>query len=252
MSELTDTLARSIDQVDVRLGTMVQMITPSPLTSGYRVRLGDGTLIEADAMLLATPAWASATMLECCAPELARVLSQIPYVSTATINLAYRRQDLPTLAAGRGFVIPAIEQRELTAVTVVSDKFAGRAPDELVLLRCFVGRAGREEMVDLPDKVLATLVRAELREILGIQAAPSLIHIHRWQRAMPQYTLGHPARLAEIERQLADLPGLHLLGAAYRGVGIPDCIRGAYQAAERAQETLLSSVVSYSASSSSS
>lgn len=233
IGELVDALAAQLEDVDIRLGTAVSGIEQRP-TGGYRVRLSDGETLETNVLLLATPADVSAGLLAPVRPDLAALLGAIPYVSSATITLAYRQADVGKLGAGRGFVIPRVENRELTAATWASSKFAHRAPDGLMLLRAFVGRAGRESAVDLPDDLILRLVREELREILGLTAEPVLSRIYRWHQALPQYVLGHLDRLAKIDHELADLPGLFLLGAAYRGVGIPDCIQSGNQAAERA------------------
>ncbi len=233
IGELVDALAAQLEDVDIRLGTAVSGIEQQP-SGGYRVRLSDDETLKADVLLLATPADVSAGLLAPVRPDLAALLRSIPYVSSATITLAYRQADVGKLGEGRGFVIPRVENRELTAVTWASNKFPYRAPDGLMLLRAFVGRAGRESAVDLPDDLILRIVREELREILGLTAQPVMSRIYRWHQALPQYVLGHLDRLAEIDRELADLPGLFLLGAAYRGVGIPDCIQSGNQAAEHA------------------
>jgi oxygen-dependent protoporphyrinogen oxidase len=237
MGELVSALAARLEGVDVRLGTMANSVEPRP-GGGYQLRLANGETLEADALLLAAPASVTADLLETIAPDLAETLRGIPYVSSATISLVYRQAEVGKLGAGRGFVIPRVENRELTAVTWASNKFPGRAPEGLVLLRAFVGRAGREGAVDLPDDLLLRLVTGELREILGLSANLVMSRIYRWHQAIPQYVLGHLDRLVEIDRRLADLPGLLLLGAAYHGVGIPDCIESGNRAAERAASVL--------------
>jgi oxygen-dependent protoporphyrinogen oxidase len=236
MGSLAEALAGALARVDVRLGVAATRVEQDG--DCYRLRLADGAAVEAHAVLLATPAYASADLIVDLDPSLSDTLRGIPYVSTATITLAYQAGDLPPNAAGRGFVIPRVEGRELTAVTWVSNKFPGRAPPGVVLLRAFVGRAGREGAVDLPDDLLLRLVRDELRAILAIDAAPIVTRIYRWHRALPQYVIGHEARLASIDRALARHPGLYLLGSAYRGVGIPDCIQSGREAATRATEAL--------------
>ncbi|MDI3340967.1 MAG: protoporphyrinogen oxidase [Sphaerobacter sp.] len=233
LGELIDALVASLDGINWRLGTPAAAVERVD-GGGYLIHLADGTAVAADAVLLATPAWATAELVADLDAELADLLRSIPYVSTATISLAYRRSDVAQIGAGRGFVIPHIENRELTAVTWASSKFPDRAPDDLVLLRGFVGRAGREQAVDLPDDQLRALVTGELRDILGLRAEPVLVRIYRWPRALPQYVLGHLDRLAAIDRRLELHHGLLLLGAAYRGVGIPDCIVAGERAAARA------------------
>src|SRR5262249_43658904 len=138
---------------------------------------------------------------------------------------------LPSLA-GFGFVVPAVERRALLACTYVSRKFPGRAPDGHELVRGFVGGALRPDVVRLDDTALVDAVRQELAELAGIRARREIVRVHRHPHAMPQYTVGHLDRVAGIESRLATVPGLALAGAAYRGVGIPDCIRSGEAAAD--------------------
>ena len=236
MGELTDSLVERLGNVDLRTGAAVERIEQAE--SGYRLQLAGGEFLEADAVLLATPAYVAADLLELLDGEISAMLRRIPYVSTATISLAFRASDVQGLQAGRGFVIPHVENRELTAVTWASNKFDGRAPGGTALLRTFVGRAGREGAVDLPDDQLLTIVRRELQQILGIETAPIVSRIQRWRRAMPQYVVGHVDRLEQVDQRMQRLRGLALLGAAYRGVGIPDCIESGNRAAESAHQYL--------------
>lgn len=232
MGELIDALVERLHDVEMLTGATAKRI--EKLDQGYLINVDGGTPIEADAVLMGTPAYVSADLVEGLDGELAALLRRIPYVSTATVTLAYRIEDVQHLQAGRGFVIPHREGRELTAVTWASNKFAGRAPEDVAMVRAFVGRAGREETVDLPDRALLQLVRDELRDILGIGAKPCQQRLFRWRRAMPQYTVGHVSRVEEIEQRAGRHTGIELLGAAYRGVGIPDCIESGYRAADQA------------------
>ncbi|HSG05319.1 MAG TPA: protoporphyrinogen oxidase, partial [Nitrospiria bacterium] len=135
---------------------------------------------------------------------------------------------------GFGFVVPRAENRNIMACTWTSTKFPHRAPDDGVLLRCFVGGAGREDLVAGTDADILMKVREDLRGIMGITEEPLLSKVYRWEKANPQYPVGHGDRIAEIESRLSRLPGLFLAGAAYRGVGVPDCIRQGQDAAESA------------------
>lgn len=231
MGELIDALVEQLGDVRLRTGTVAQRI--EKLKHGYLVNIDGDDPLEVDAVLLATPAYVTADLVEGLDGEMAALLRRIPYVSTATVTLAYRVEDVQHLQDGRGFVIPHREGRELTAVTWASNKFAGRAPDDVAVVRAFVGRAGREEAVDLPDRDLLQLVRDELRDILGIGAKPFEQRLFCWRRAMPQYNVGHTDRVAEIERRSRRHLGIELLGAAYRGVGIPDCIESGYRASDQ-------------------
>ena len=190
--------------------------------------------MAADRVILATETHVAARLLRYVDPSLATLLGEIPYASSATISLGYRHADVPHALDGFGFVVPRIEGRALLACTFSSVKYPGRAPAGHVLLRCFVGGALDERILELDDASLARRARDELGQALGIKAEPVLTRLFRWPAAMPQYHVGHLARVETIERRLAGLPGLRLAGGAYRGVGIADCIRAGEDAAERA------------------
>ena len=137
---------------------------------------------------------------------------------------------------GFGFVVPRAEDRPVMATTWSSSKFPGRAPEGHVLLRSFLGRAGREAAAQLDDDEMTKVVRAELREVMGIAAEPEFVQIFRWPRGMPQYRVGHVELVAKIEAGVARVPGVELAGGAYHGIGIGDCLREGAAAAERALE----------------
>jgi oxygen-dependent protoporphyrinogen oxidase len=149
----------------------------------------------------------------------------IPYASTGTVAMAYPAEKVAGAVEGFGFIVPRIENRDLIAATWTSLKWPYRAPADQVLIRCYVGGMGREAILKLDDKDLLGKVRADLAALCGIQAEPEYTEVNRWWKAMPQYTLGHLDRLSQLEAAVSRYPGLALTGAAYRGVGIPDCIR---------------------------
>jgi oxygen-dependent protoporphyrinogen oxidase len=235
MAELPAALAAHLGPGVVRTAVeVVRMVrTGAGDGSGYRLHLSSGEQIMARQVVLATPAPGAARLLAVDAPDLAAALGAIRYVSSATISLGYRAADLPRPLDGFGFVVAAREPTRLLACTWTSTKFDHRAPQDHVLLRAFVGGAHHAELVDLPDAALLALAREELRTILGITAPPVVSRIFRWPQANPQYDVGHLERVARIERLAAAQPGLYLTGSAYRGVGIPDCVRGAKATATR-------------------
>ncbi len=198
----------------------------------WTLRLQTGPEFEADAVVLAAPAYAASRMLAKCAPDLASSLGEISYASAATVNLCYRESDFPDPPEMFGFVVPIIEGRKIIACSFSSVKFPGRAPNGTVLLRTFLGGALDSQMMQLDDAAMVAAAREELAALLGLRADPMLALVRRWPDSMPQYAVGHLERVAEIEREAAEIPGLALAGAAYRGVGIPDCIRSGEQAAE--------------------
>jgi protoporphyrinogen/coproporphyrinogen III oxidase len=198
----------------------------------YRVRLDDGEALEADAVVVTTPAHAAANLVAPFRPALAGALREIRYVTTGTVTLAYRRADLGKPLDGFGLIIPRGERRRINALTMSSTKFADRAPEGYVLVRAFVGGSRTPDVVGLDDAALLALVRAELGDILGISAAPLWSRIYRWPLANPQYDVGHLGHVDALQALVP--PGLYLAGSAYRGVGIPDCVHGGQIAAEAA------------------
>ncbi len=214
-------------------GVAVTALGQDPGSAPYRLRLDDGRTLTAEAVLLAAPAFVAAELVDALDPGAAADLRAIPHVSTATVSVAYRAADLPRSLDGYGYVVPRIERRPVLACTWTSSKWPHRAPDGHVLIREFIGRAGQEEALAGSDAELLALVREEFRQTLGITAEPLLHRVFRWPLGMPQYTLGHLDRVAAVEARLGARPGLRVAGHAYRGVGIPDCIRSGETAAEQ-------------------
>jgi oxygen-dependent protoporphyrinogen oxidase len=196
----------------------------------HAVNLRHGGSLEADGVVLAIPAFAVAKLLSRLDPELAAVHAEIPYSSSAIVTLAYRVQDVRHRLDGYGYVVPSTEDPDVLACTWSSSKWADRTPGGFSLLRVYLGRFGRRDATRMTKDELLALARNEV-EILGADAEPVRTWIHRWPHGMPQYVLGHVDRLERIEALLARHPGLALAGAAYRGVGIPDCIQSGDEAA---------------------
>jgi oxygen-dependent protoporphyrinogen oxidase len=214
----------------LRLGADVAEI--SRRGAGWTVAMRDGGTIEAAGVICAAPAYAAARLLKASLPALSRALAEIEYTSSATVNLAFDAAVTRDLPDGFGVVVPAIERRRIIALSFSSLKFLNRAPAGKFLMRAFVGGALNAEMMRLEAGAMVDAVREELRDLLGIRTAPLFTQVWRWLDSMPQYQLGHLERVAAIEDQAAELAGFALAGAAYRGVGIPDCIRSGKLAAE--------------------
>ncbi len=195
----------------------------------YRLELEGGDVLEAEAVILATPAYVSANLLRPFDDEASTFLDQIPYASTMTISMVFPEPEVKGLIRGYGFVVPRVENRSLIAATWSSMKWAERAPAGQCLVRCYLGRRGREDLLDLNDSELTGRACRELEVIAGIQSQPLHVEMYRWPRAMPQYILGHRERVRHIRERVARRPGLYVTGEAYDGIGIPDCIRGAEQ-----------------------
>jgi len=185
-------------------------------------------------VIVATETHAASRLLRYVDPPLATMLETIPYASSATVSLGYRRADVPHPLDGFGFVVPRAEHRDLLACTFSSVKYPGRAPERHVLIRCFVGGALNAAALERSDDEIVERVRRELGEALGITAAPMLTRVARHPASMPQYAVGHLTTVETIERRLAAIPGLLLAGGGYRGVGIADCVRSGEAAADAA------------------
>jgi oxygen-dependent protoporphyrinogen oxidase len=189
--------------------------------------------LQCDAVLVTTPAFAAAEILQDVIDDV-NALRDIPYVSTATVILAFRREEVNLDLDASGFVIPRNEQRKITACTWVSTKWPHTTPEDYVLIRCYVGRSGDQEGLKLSDDEMVEIVRGELRDILSITARPVFTKVTRWYHAMPQYLVNHLRRVEHVERALeTDAPGVYIAGAGYRGLGIPDCIMQAQAAVEK-------------------
>jgi oxygen-dependent protoporphyrinogen oxidase len=232
VGRLPQALEAALTDCRILKQTRVESVTRSG-GGQYRVELSSGETLSADAVILATPAFVSADLLAALAPQTAGLLRAIDYVSTATISLAFRKQDIQKPFMGFGFVIPGKEKRRISACTWTSYKFDHRAPQDHLLLRCFVGGPGKEHMVDLDDAAMVEVARAELAQILGLQAEPVLTRVYRWHKANPQYNLGHLEHVHSIfETCAGEAPGIRLTGSAYEGVGIPDCVNQGKKAAQ--------------------
>ncbi len=236
LGAVVDAAIDRISADSIRYNTPVTAITSHG--TGYRLDTASGAEFSADAVILATPAGPTANLLRELAPRAAQALESIPYVSSATVSMAFDEADVRVAGGGRGFVVPRVEGFDLTAVTWSSRKFAGRAPEGSVLLRGFVGRAGNEEPAFLPDNEVIETVRRDLASITGIAAEPRSARVFRWHNAMPQFHVGHRELVQEIQAEIGAVPDLAVVGAAYRGVGIPDCVTFATGTATSLAESL--------------
>ncbi|MBG7699004.1 protoporphyrinogen oxidase [Streptomyces sp. MC1] len=200
---------------------------------GWRITAGERVL-HADAVIVAVPAPAAAALLRAESPGAAAELAAVEYASMALITLAYRRADL-SLPEGSGFLVPPVDGRTIKACTFASQKWSWIAEEDpdVVVLRTSVGRYGETEVLGRDDADLVEVSRHDLREATGLAAAPLRTRVTRWTDGLPQYPVGHHARVARVREQIAKLPGLAVCGAQYDGVGIPACIAGAYAAADQ-------------------
>ncbi|MBQ0825322.1 protoporphyrinogen oxidase [Streptomyces tagetis] len=221
-----------------------EIVTGAPVTElrrtasgGWRIAAGDRVL-HAGAVVVAAPAPAAAGLLRAECPAAAAELSAVEYASMALISLAYRRADAAVLPEGSGFLVPPVDGRTIKASTFASRKWGWIAEEdpELVVVRTSVGRYGETEILGRDDQGLVDVSRHDLKEATGLAAEPVATRVTRWDDGLPQYPVGHHARVARVHGHVAKLPGLALCGAAYDGVGIPAVIASAYAAADRVHE----------------
>lgn len=234
MSALTDSLAAQLGS-RIRIATAVRDI--SRHGQRYQLLLENDQVEESDVLIMAAPAHAQARMLQAMDPSLAALLAEIPYPSLSVCCLGYRKQQVGQVLDGFGFLIPSKEQRAILGTIVDSNVFPGRAPEDAVLLRSMVGGARTPELALLPDEQLIDRVRSDLKDILGLKAEPDFIRIFRHSRAIPQYLVGHAARLDAIDERLQAHPGLILTGNAFKGVSLNDCVVNALKTAESVIQT---------------
>jgi oxygen-dependent protoporphyrinogen oxidase len=220
VQSLKDALRASADVLQADVETVENTL------AGFRVR-ANGNWVEAEHVVVATPAGDAARVLRTLQPEVSDLLAGIPYTTSITLALGYRKATFDHPLNGHGFLVPKKERKYIFGCTWVGNKFDYRVPDDMVVLRCFLGA----DAMPLSDGALVEAARAELRGIMNLEAEPVFHNIARWPDSMAQYTVGHQQRVARIEEIVRAIPGLYLAGNAYHGIGIPDCVRMGQEAA---------------------
>jgi oxygen-dependent protoporphyrinogen oxidase len=223
--------------------TVVAHLTPSSLLTNTTVQAiqaaAGGWVVSAglssdqfDSVIVALPGQAAANVLRLASADLSGELAAIQYTSSITVGLGYGNDVRQSLPPGFGFLVPRSEGKRLLAATFVHNKFPHRAPDDRALLRCFFAGVNAENVWLLGDDQIVGIVRQELQQIIGLHAEPLFARVYKWKAAMAQYGVGHLDRLDRIERLRRQMPGLALAGNAYRGIGVPDCVRSGRDAAK--------------------
>jgi oxygen-dependent protoporphyrinogen oxidase len=233
---LRDGLGRLAAELSAQLpegvaATDAEVIAIERHEQGFRLRLADGAPVSAKAVLLATPAHVASRLVSQVDAELAALCGGIRYVSAINVALGYRRSAIAHPLAGAGCVVPAGERRSVRSVSWMSSKWPGRAPDGSILLRASLDNT--TDTLGASDGALIDDAHAELRDLLGVSAPPTLARVYRLPLAMPQLEIGHLDRMAAIDRRLSTLPGLFISASGFRGVGLPDCISDAQAVADR-------------------
>jgi oxygen-dependent protoporphyrinogen oxidase len=227
MQQMVEALVAALPQASIRLGQ--QNLSLRPANDDWHIE-GASINEQFQVVLLAVPALSAAALLRQCHPTLIEGLGKIEYTSSAAVALAYDEADLPP---GHGFLVPRSEGRKMMACTFVHKKFPHRAPEGMKLLRCFFSSSRMADLLAHSEDSLQQIARQELKEILGLNAEPRFARTFRWDRAMAQYETGHLDRVAEMEKIIAAMPGFHIIGNSFHGIGVPDCIKSARLAVEQ-------------------
>jgi oxygen-dependent protoporphyrinogen oxidase len=227
MQQVVDALVSALPKSQLRL--QQPNLQLRPVNDDWQIE-GGASSEKFQAVLLAVPALAATEMLRQFHPALTDGLRRIEYTSSVAVALAYDNVQLP---AGHGFLVPRSERRKIMACTFVHRKFSHRAPEGKQLLRCFFSSSRMPELLSYSDDDFAAMARQELKDILGINAAPIFARAFRWDRAMAQYETGHLERVTAMEKILGEMPGFHIIGNSFHGIGVPDCIKSARLAVEQ-------------------
>ncbi len=231
---LTDRMADAVGRDKIRTGSAATSLQRNE-GGTWTVTLESGESLEADAVIVATEVWAARDLVAGVDAALAAVLGEIPSSSSATVPIAFRAEDCPFDLAWHGILSPRIENQPVTGVSLVSSKWPNRAPEGRVLMRAFVGGPHGEGILGKSDEEIVEIVREQLVRLVGARdgARPVFARVYRWERGMPQYTLGHLDRVARIEALTTSISGLALAGGGFRGVGVPNCLESGEQAVSK-------------------
>lgn len=231
LRSLVSALIEQMPQVRFHPSTKVVRLEKK---SCWRISLERGEALAADSVCLAIPASLAAKLLKHTAGDIAEELRGIPYETVATVNLAFHRKDINHPLNGLGYVVPSVEKKKIVGCTFSSIKFPGRTQGSAaILLRAFLGGKASRELLESTDEEILKTVYSEMSKQLGISAEPFSTLISRWPESIPQYRVGHLKRVENIFDALKSFPGLYFTGNAYKGTGIPDCIRHASQTADQ-------------------
>jgi oxygen-dependent protoporphyrinogen oxidase len=231
MQQLVDTILLLIPPSCIRANAPIQSL--STVDGGWRISWKDQTE-QFDSVILAVPAHAAAKLLDGSSASIASELRDIQYSSSVTASLGYGKKVRPVLPAGFGYLAPRSEGKRVLAATFLHNKFPTRVPNDRALIRCFLGGTRDERVLELSEDEILRIVRNELHQVLGIDNEPLFARVYKWRTAMAQYNVGHIERLERIEKLRRQSPGLFLAGNAYKGIGVPDCVRSGKQAASQA------------------
>ena len=234
MQQMVDALVARLDANALKTSSPVQSVIPQSLIpqAGWTVSAGYQS-DHFDVVIVATPTHAASAVLQEANEDLSRDLGEIKYSSSVTVTLGYDENVRRSLPPGFGFLVPRSAGHRMLAATFVHNKFPHRAPENRAIVRCFLGGARDEQILESSQEEILQIVRNELRQIITLNAEPLFARVYKWKSAMAQYSVGHLERLQRIESLRQKLPGLALAGNGYRGIGVPDCVRSGAEAASK-------------------
>ena len=236
IGELTSAIVENLSTSTLQTNAEVTKITGG---SPFRVHVASGETISANQVILTTPAYLTEQLISAIDPTLSNICGTIPYTSTATVVLSYPKTSVSHPLAGTGFVVPRVETSlSLMAASWVSSKWPHRVPAGQILLRGFLGGPRQPDVLDRTDQELVSIAHRDLSQLLGISSQPVVTSVFRWSRLNPQHEVGHLEKIDSIDARLQKIPGLHIVGAGFRGVGIPDCVSHGRAAGSSAAELL--------------
>ena len=220
---LVESLAQALEPAPLRGVSVRSIEPPHEQERAWTITAEEGSSWQADAVVLTCPAAEQAQLLRSVDAILAGLIARIEYAPVAVVALGFRREHVPVSLNGFGYLTPQRLRRDLLGVQWCSSIFPDRARSDMVLLRALCGGWNRREMIEWDDDSLLASVLAELRCSMGIVAPPEFQQIIRWERAIPQYHMGHLERTAWIEARSREHPGVFLGGNAFGGVALNDC-----------------------------
>lgn len=230
MQQMTDALVASLDPNALKTSVPVELLVRE--LEGWTVSAGYQS-DQFDAVIIATPTPAAASVLQSADENLSAELRSIQYSSSVTVTLGYDDKVRRALPPGFGFLVPRSAGRRMLAATFVHNKFPHRAPADRAIIRCFLGGARDEQILQSSEEEIVQIVRDELEQIINLRSEPLFSRVYKWRSAMAQYSVGHLERLQRIEALRQNLPGLALAGNGYTGIGVPDCVRSGTEAASK-------------------
>ncbi|MBS1954063.1 MAG: protoporphyrinogen oxidase [Cyanobacteria bacterium SZAS-4] len=234
LKTLTDALADSIGRARIKFACPVQELLQ--IGQQWKLKTRNGNDFDADIVVLATPAKASSSILHTIDPELSAAFASVEHSSSVVLNMLFNTDDIGHPLDGFGFVVPELERRSIIACSFSSTKFKGRAPHNKVLMRAFLGGILHPDVFVYSDGDLIQSTLRDLRHYLKITNYPQNVWIRRWPNAMPQYNVGHLQLVERIKDGFARRERLIWAGSALTGVGIPDCVRAGFEAAEQVRK----------------